>query len=73
MVINRRFSIVQRKVAEIIRGAVAEKQRDNDLLYNLQVSIGYDELRGRDDTVQACLIRADEKLYEVKRSKGNLR
>ena len=61
------------QVAEIIRGAVAEKQRDNDLLYNLQVSIGYDELRGRDDTVQACLIRADEKLYEVKRSKGNLR
>ena len=61
------------QVAEIIRSAIAEKQQENHLLYNLQVSIGFDALQGRNDTVEACLVRADEKLYEDKRSRGNLR
>ena len=61
------------QVAEIIRSAIAEKQQENHLLYNLQVSIGFDALQGRNDTVEACLVRADKKLYEDKRSRGNLR
>ena len=61
------------QVAGIIRSAIAEKQQENHLLYNLQVSIGFDVLQGRNDTVEACLVRADEKLYEDKRSRGNLR
>ena len=61
------------QVAEIIRSAIAEKQQENHLLYNLQVSIGFDALQDRNDTVEACLVRADEKLYEDKRSRGNLR
>ena len=61
------------QVAEIIRSAIAEKQQENHLLYNLQVSIGFDALQGRNDTVEACLVRADEKLYEDKRFRGNLR
>ena len=53
-----------------IRGALNEKRQENDLPYPLEVSVGCEALRDRDDTMQACMIRADEKLYQEKRAKG---
>ena len=58
---------VPEQAAEAIRNALAVKQAENRLPYDLKVSIGYDELRDRNDTMEACLARADEKLYENKR------
>lgn len=58
------------QVAAAIRETLSEKQRENHLLYDLQVSIGYEALRDRDDTMEACMIRADEKLYADKRKRG---
>ena len=37
---------------------------------NLEISVGYDVLKGKDDTMAACLVRADEKLYQDKRLSG---
>ena len=56
--------------ASAIRSALYEKQRENRLPYDLEVSIGYDALRGSGDTLQECLARADEKLYAEKHKKG---
>ena len=61
------------KTAEMICSALSEKQQENRLLYDLKVSIGYDTLRDKDDTMAACLARADEKLYINKRAGKNLR
>ncbi len=58
------------KVAEAIREGMVEIQQENQLPYELKVSIGYSELKGGEDTMQKCMIRADEALYEEKRSKG---
>ena len=53
----------------LVRNTLAEKQKENGLAYDLDVSIGYDELTDGDDTVYACMNRADEKLYiDKKRS-----
>ena len=60
-------------VAALIRSTLHEKWEESRLPYDLEFSIGYDALRGRDDTMDACMIRADEKLYEEKRRKGTLR
>ncbi len=51
------------QVAEMIHSSMSQKQKENQLRYDLQFSIGYDELRDKDDTVVACMKRADEKLY----------
>ena len=58
------------RAAENIRAEIAKKQRENDLPYPLAVSIGYDLLRDKNDTMQACMVRADEMLYKEKRAKG---
>lgn len=50
----------------MIRKILSESQRENQLPYNLGVSIGYDEMRGSNDTVHDCMIRADKKLYADK-------
>ena len=55
------------QIASVIRGSLAEKQQENRLPYDLKVSIGYDALRDREDTMNACMIRADEKLYQDKK------
>ena len=34
--------------------------------YSLSVSAGYDVLRGQDDSIPACIVRADKKLYQDK-------
>lgn len=61
------------ELAKEIRSALAEKKSDNKLPYDLEVSIGYDELRDKDNTMQDCMIRADEMLYADKRRRRNVR
>lgn len=53
-----------------IRGALAEKRQENMLPYDLEVSVGYAVLRDKNDSMQACVIRADEMLYNDKRARG---
>ena len=61
------------QMIEAIRLALAEKQAKNRLPYDLEISVGYDSLKDKNDTMEACLARADEKLYEDKKGKGSLR
>ncbi len=56
------------QMAASLTEAVHLKKKENKLEYNLEISIGYDWLRGPSDTTEACFRRADEKLYENKRS-----
>lgn len=58
------------QVVAMLRGALAEKQREQGLPYALEISIGYEELKDKNDTMQNCMIRADEKLYRDKRRNG---
>ena len=51
------------QVAGIIRKLLSENRQDNNLPYDLEFSIGYDELRDGNDTVNDCMKRADKKLY----------
>ncbi len=57
------------QIAETIRTKLLEKQLENQLPYELKFSMGYDELRDYDDTVEACMKRADDKLYLDKQKK----
>ena len=61
------------QAAGVLRGILSEKRKANRLPYELEISVGYDELRDRNDTLKECLVRADEKLYEEKRAKGTKR
>ena len=58
------------QTAQAIRRVLMEKQQENRLPYGLNVSIGHEALQGKSDTLQDCMIRADEKLYNEKRAKG---
>ncbi len=51
-----------------IRYALREKQVMNSLPYKLNISIGYALLSGGEESLADCLVRADEKLYEDKRT-----
>ena len=53
---------------ESIRSALKERQQKEQLPYDLNISVGYDSLRDRNDTLAAALVRADQKLYEYKRA-----
>jgi diguanylate cyclase (GGDEF)-like protein len=57
------------QMAEAIRAALREKQAENKLPYELNVSIGWDVLQEKNDSLEACLARADQKLYEIKRAR----
>lgn len=61
------------RIAEILREELEKEQQEHHLAYELRISIGWDVLRDGDDTMEACIVRADEKLYENKRAKGNVR
>ena len=61
------------QVSEMIRTILHEKQQASHLPYDLRVSIGYDVLRDKNDTMAACLARADENLYQNKYAAGTLR
>ena len=58
------------QIVETLRTFLTEKQRENRLPYDLGIGIGYEELRDKNDTPAACLIRADEKLYIDKKKNG---
>ena len=53
-----------------IRAALEEKQREHKLPYDLMISVGYDDLKDKNDTMDACIIRADDKLYEDKKNRN---
>ena len=58
-------------ISETIRKTISQKQEDSHLPYDLEISIGYDELNGSDDTIHDCMIRADKKLY-IDKSRSRL-
>ena len=60
------------KVTEIIRRLLSEKQQENHLPYDLKISLGYDKLRDKNDSVHSCMKRADEKLYLDKNHSSNI-
>lgn len=55
------------KLAEEIRAAFLEAQVENNLPYEMKVSVGCARLRDKDDTLEAALARADKQLYANKR------
>lgn len=58
------------KVLERVRETLRIRQRENRLPYPLEITAGYDELRDRNDDLESCLARADQKLYLEKRRAG---
>ena len=50
-------------LTDVIRDKLEEECAKADTPYSLYVAIGYDRLRGEDDTIQNCIDRADRKLY----------
>ena len=61
------------QLADSIRSTLSETQKERQLPYHINVSIGYDELRDGKDTMKDCMIRADERLYKEKRKKAGIR
>ena len=61
------------RLITLLRNNLAEKRKENSLPYELDVSIGYDEVTDGNDSVYACMNRADEKLYIDKRRNANQR
>ena len=57
------------RATEAIRAALSKLQPEHRLPYPLEASIGYDMLKSRADTMEDCMHRADEKLYEDKRTR----
>ncbi len=61
------------RLITLLRNNLAEKQQENSLPYELDVSIGYDEVIDGNDSVYACMTRADEKLYiDKQRNAGKM-
>ena len=58
------------KVLERVRETLRIRQQENRLPYPLEITAGYDELRDRNDDLESCLARADQKLYLEKRRAG---
>jgi diguanylate cyclase (GGDEF)-like protein len=70
MIVQSAKEGIMEEITDRLREAAHHRQEENHLFYNLDLSIGYDRLRGGEDTMDACLNRADEKLYENKRAAG---
>jgi len=61
------------RLITLLRNNLAEKQQENSLPYELDISIGYDEVTDGNDSVYACMTRADEKLYiDKQRNAGKM-
>ena len=58
---------------QMLRDRLTAACRANGAPYLLEVGIGCDELDPKPDTFQACLSRADQKLYEDKAARGHER
>ena len=50
-------------IADRLRGVLSDMRRERKLPYELLISIGYDEVTDDNDTIYACLERADKMLY----------
>ena len=60
------------EVEALIRDIRAEvKSRSTE--HPLSISAGYDELRGAEDSIEACIERADKKLYQDKKAGRKIR
>ena len=70
MIVQSAKEGIMEQVTDWLRDFAHQKQEENHLRYALDVSIGYDLLRDGKDTMEACLKRADKKLYENKRAAG---
>ena len=57
------------RLIRVIREEVRRECVDGGIPYLLFVSAGYDELRNDRDSIQSCIQRADEKLYEDKKGR----
>ncbi len=55
------------QIVAMIRRTLSEKVQEYKLQYELKFSIGYEELRDKNDSINDCMKRADEKLYVDKR------
>ncbi|MBQ7556660.1 MAG: GGDEF domain-containing protein [Lachnospiraceae bacterium] len=55
------------QIARAIRSSLSDKWTESEMPYRLELSIGYSELGDDGDTMQKCMIRADEQLYRDKR------
>ena len=54
-----------REIISFFREVLAEKS--SDLQYQIEASVGYEFLGSAEDTAEACMKRADKKLYRDKR------
>ena len=55
------------QLIRMIREQLRQECVETGVPYMIFISAGFDLLRGGQDTVQACIQRADEKLYQDKR------
>lgn len=60
--------VLPEQMIETVRAGLREKQQEAGLPYQLNISVGYDVLRDRNDTMEASMERADKCLYENKRA-----
>ena len=67
---NPEEDIMPEQLVSLIRSVLTQKKTENQLPYDLNVSIGYDLIRGSDDDANECLKRADMNLYIDKQRKG---
>ena len=67
---NPEEDIMPEQLVSLIRSVLTQKKTENQLPYDLNVSIGYDLIRGSDDDANECLKRADKNLYIDKQRKG---
>ena len=52
---------------DVIRGIIKKELDSHETQYDLSMSIGYDELKDDEDSIQDCMKRADENLYQDKK------
>ena len=55
------------QLIRVLREQIRQECADGGISYLLSVSGGYEQLRGGMDTIQKCIQRADEKLYQDKK------
>ena len=55
------------QLIRVVREEIRQECADGDIPYFLFVSAGYDAMREGQDSVQSCIQRADEKLYQDKK------
>ena len=67
---NPEEDILPEHLVEAIHEILSQKRAENQLPYELNVSIGYDVIRDSNDDANECLKRADKNLYLDKQRKG---